>query len=1319
MSENQEAKIDAGNIENKLKNFGINGSIDILDKKLLKSSSIDSHKDTEGTVVVDPAKNNPVEELNKIEVKDQVPTGELSRNNSIDGARNVGECRNILPVLVENLCSSLGTINDVSDEPLAPDPTSRQSTSQQQSSTSSSLLPQLSTSTIASTTSIPSTTTRDINNKKIDINYLQDLCPSDIKAAITRLEETLKSVDVDALSTDNDLEASDKTIIINLIQNLVSNLKKIKINDNNNKNDTSQSSRRTGNRHRGNRHTIGVSKEELASARKWLEQEHGQQTIKFKQQKILNKTIEKTITNDTTLSNDTTTQQSSISTSQISPENYKFVNSIPSVVRSCDKHIKDAINQQQSLQHKTKDTEFNIDINDNTLTIEQTIQQQNNDIVTSLLPTTNQTQNKSNKFFAKKSKIKRANTIDIPNYLKMQEEKKRNSLNGYADVGNRISGLRKPIDISDKITWNYYGSHQTISPAPIPNFEPKTDNDRKFLALINRNNNNNNNNDSNNSSNNNLLNKVNWNVNGNVNQPFKTFSYRQTSSVADKNWKSRFSNIKTTFDQQSLPTSPSSLPPMSSRRSSRDHDIDLTLKNGNLTPDSCTSERVNTMKFGKFDNSHDQNQNCQPSYYNPGNVVSKLPIFTHAATSPFTKISNPSPKYPDGHNKINKITDKTIEKPILSSYLPNCVSNGLLKAKVKMFDHQNSPTQIPKSTINYNRKSYPERNENRSIFVKQQQQQQDTPITSLKNQRKKDKIHRNNGHFCNDENDEDGDDEEEELKTVEKYPKKNSITTTSSQPQQQHVQSVAVQTNTSEFENKINIQDVTYPKKLSYKFVQQPEHKAFYSENENPIYIPPKIIDNYSNNEIMINRSENKAFDKIFMPIETDKMIENQDISPNKIVTRYTSAIATLASNTSESMNQDNYEFINKLPELGNTSSQQILNGIEKNQNHLITNVQEASDTQKVIGPQYQQSYQRSLNDQQDIQHNYQQSYPVLNGQRNIQHNYQPSYQVAERQNDSQKNYQQSYSTGNNCESYQNNYQPVYPVASIKDQVYTNFIPNQMSTSLQDDIDRHNMLQKNLIKRLQEKSDDEQELITSPLSPPTIEANNTQDKINIFEEKLQIMPITLPKINVINVITPTKIISQPSFPIKQLSHPKTTTKTKILPIDSSDEYLVSCANKPNRSIVLSKSESWHQLAMLNKSQVNNYLQVPTQNNNINNNKPPKPNSPLLNRLSKNFDNGMKKMEEKVQRYFNNSNNNSTTNSTTSLDCQDTIKNKTTTTTTINKRDKKLTKRNFTTFKNSGNALVRSQTMPHIFDDNLDVDEAFDSLFEEATRDNRH
>lgn len=1132
----------------------------------------------------------------------------------------------------------------MSDEPLAPDPTtSHQSTTNHQP---------------------PSHETHQIicenQQKKIDLNYLQDLCPSDIKAAIVRLEETLKGVDVDALSTGTDLQPSEKSNLLNLIQNLVSNLKKVKLTDGKNDNPPVSviNPGRRG-RHRNNRHTIGVSSEELASARKWLEQERGE-SIKFSsenrstQQQPLSQDIPSISTAAAVPIASVSSESSVPQSPQISPENYKFVNSIPSVVRSCDKHIKDAINQQQSLQHRTKDSDFNFEQTDHERCTVDRQPVQQIDTLTNI--TINQQPinplNKSNKFFAKKSKIKRANTIDIPNYLKMQEEKKRNSLNGYSDVGNKLSGLRKPIDISDKVSWNYYSSHQTISPAPVPNFEPKTENDRKFLALINKNNSNNGNSGSS---------EVNWNVNPTNNQPYKTFSYRQTSSTADKNWKSRFSNIKTAFDQQSLPTSPSSLPPTSSRRSSRDHDVDIVQKNGEKTPDKSPDR---TTKFSKFENFQDSSHTYLPSYHHPGNIGSKLPIFTHAATSPFKKISNPSPKYPDGHQKINKIMEKPVEKPILSSFLPNCATNGLLKAKVKIFDHQNQPSQIPKATItNYNRKSYPERTENRLIPLKQQEQQ--------KIYRKKDKNYghyRSNGHFCDDENDADGDDEEEELKIVGKYPKKNSI------QQQQHVQSVAVQTNTTVFPSKININDVTYPKKLSYSYGAKPEEKTYYMENENPIYVPPKNLnnhENYVNAELNVDRLEDKTFEKIYMPVEVDKMIENQDISPNKIVTRYTSAIGTLTTNGLESANSNGYQTINKIQD----SSFRAGPVLNEAPNGL------------------QSGYQRPPNQQEVVGESFRVTHPVANGREDSNYKYRPVYPVV-----------------NVPEEVQQSYRPNYPVTNIKEQTYTSFRQPQPSGHVQEDIQRHNLLQQNLIRRLQEKSDEES---SSPLSPPTIEANNTQDKINIFEEKSQIIPIQLPKINVINAISPTRVIIQPSFPIKQATIPQNSIKTKATPIDSSDEYLVSCANRPNRSIVLSKSESWHQLAMLNKPQAVQYLQVPAQNNN----KPPKSNSALSNRLSKNYDNNngiLKKMEEKVMRYFNNSR----TNSTTSLDCHDNDITTTATTTIVNKRDKK-NKRTFSSSKNS-NTLVRSQTMPHIFDDNLDVDEAFDSLFEEATRDNnRH
>lgn len=130
----------------------------------------------------------------------------------------------------------------------------------------------------------------------------------------------------------------------------------------------------------------------------------------------------------------------------------------------------------------------------------------------------NNNNNNNNKFTAKKSKIKRANTVDIPSYLKLQAE----SLDNPGCVL-----LRRPINVGDKVTAN-------ASNLAVPSFHPKTENDKKFLALINRN-----------------------------NEPqaynaapafAKSFGYTKVtdmSSLTNENWNSRFSNIKTAFDKPS------------------------------------------------------------------------------------------------------------------------------------------------------------------------------------------------------------------------------------------------------------------------------------------------------------------------------------------------------------------------------------------------------------------------------------------------------------------------------------------------------------------------------------------------------------------------------------------------------------------------------------------------------------------------------------------------------------------------------------------------------------------------------------------------
>ncbi|XP_063984058.1 uncharacterized protein LOC135166057 isoform X2 [Diachasmimorpha longicaudata] len=1004
---------------------------------------------------------------------------------------------------------------------------------------------------------------------KLDINYFQDLCTSDLKTALSRLEDTLKRVDINALTKYSlTLEPSDKYHLLQLISTLVSNLKKAKI-DEEAELGLSPSpppvpplTRRP--RKRGNRHTIGVSSEELASARRWLEQERGPAAVK-----IIVKPLPPV----------KSAESAPVSVSQVDSRVSDCWGS-PDVnlPRTCDKHIKDAINQKQSLQHKIKDNDSGINIpsvvsppgdsgeesweglealspDDDRLSYKFNYMQGNSH--DHVLFNGN---SKSNKYSVKKTKIKRANTIDIPNYLKMQAEKHK------MQSGN---GLRRPIDISDKVAWNQFCGPQSMNPPPaIPSFQPKTENDKKFLALINRNT------DSHRSS---------WKDIPPSSAPFKSFNYRQSNSIADKNWKSRFSNIKTTFDKpQSNSSSVSSSPASSvfsgafpSRRNSRE-------LHGFLKHHEDEPPKFELRNFPKHLEENGDRVAMASRRFSAATSIENIPetrfpqppprnpVFSHAATSPFKKF--PSSLKSDGRGERASMGSSD-DRPVPSSYLPACATGGLLKAKVKMFDQVQS--QVP---INSQSNSFGHQKSQSNSFGHQKPQNNcfghQKPLNALNRGRpfnqeehldKSRAIQKIEHLYSNNDNRTNGPGKWTNGQNV--HEKEVQVDVHRNDHLNNNYQSVAVQTSARSTPKPITPETEVFP--------VQDFYKPFYSASENPIYVPPALKDvNYLQERKYEDYKSDQLPQLPLVPpdLPNEEIVENQDITPDKIVTRYTAAIATVARSPSPEP-QRHQTVPSKAPA------------------PLIL---------------------------QDDMHHILNSVPLKPGQ---------------------------------------------PIV------------------LQDDIQRHNMLQLSLIKRIQGNEEPPE---------PIIEINNTQDKINIFEEKSHPVPK-------INVTSPTKSSNPLSFPGNQ--------KSTTIPIDSSDEYLVSCSNRPNRSIVLSKSESWHQLALTGANKPLQHLQVPTTHSH----KPPKSSSPMSQRHSRNLETSgsnpnvaLKKMEEKVQRYFNNSR-----GSSGSLDCHQQSSN-----------IKRESRRSFSP-KKMPNNLARSHTMPHLFDDTYDVDKAFDNLFEETTRDNRY
>lgn len=1096
--------------------------------------------------------------INTDETIDQTATAK--RNEAIEKSVS-GECRNILPVLVEHLRSALEFSSttmqnqSIDDDSHVPNDFTNKPTTYQ---------------TYSHHIIEDSTKSQPPLLRTMDLNFFEDLLLSDIKTALARLQEMLSRVDLNAITRySSSLEPNDKLHLLQLISNLVSNLKMVK-SDETTAQPVTLTNKIKQNHSRGrNRHTIGVSSEELARARKWLEE---------KGSIVVNTPI---LTSKSTNRSSLLIEPQQENVGLSDAENLKeqsFDNS-----RACKKHMKDAINQQQSLQNRSRDKEIInnnpiVNVNESTKIISDISnnskynKESDSSIDHSTIAPVSFLIKSPNKFTAKKSKIKRANTIDIPNYIKLQAENNK--------LSSSPSGLRRPIDISDRLSWN----PPEIINMSIPSFEPKTENDRKFLALINRNNETNNPTISGNSS------------------PFKSFNYRQTSSIADENWKSRFSNIKTTFDKTST-----------SFRKNSDEIKSLTknLPKEYDRKSSFSQEEINS-------------------------TPRKFPAFHHAASSPFQKIQT-TPK-----NIINN------DKPISSSsgYLPACATSGMLRAKLKLFDNPTTEQTNNNSSSRDIKQTYPHAliNQNKIDKIIQPESKINSFINYKMNPRNSNPLSIENNY----------------------KPRRNSlyhddkIPMNKSEMEIQRRQSVAVQTINKKFEIPQS-NNLYLHQKLPKLSSIMPEKNCYLTkENENPIYVPPETIPSTHLHVLIVNNLSHPAM---------------------------TNGIGSLSCNHDDKINN-----INNI-QVDNENKNENINSINKNDSCTIDETSFMDDDNI---------------ENQDISDN------------GIVTRYTSAIVTLEKSPSPPKQFS-----------------PILSINSGDDQSL--FCPD-------DHVQRHNMLQQRLMRRLQLQDDELQQInkrfstlelepkqnlsISSQQSPsidsdyesskPMIENNNTQDKINLFEGKFvgrsgrngelekQSENLIVPKIytnladEVINIPNSSSVssVSVSSWPEAHdhSFNPNSTPSFKYQtgPGDSSDEYLVSCASQPHRSIVLSKSESWHQLAMSK-----NHLSVPQQKPHRPQYKPP----PKTNSHSFKYTEGLttdnlKKMEEKVQRYFYNNNNNSLSTPHDKVAI------------------KSASRRSFSPKKSQG-TLARSHTMPHVYDELTDIDKQFDSLFEEATYDKRH
>lgn len=152
---------------------------------------------------------------------------------------------------------------------------------------------------------------------------------------------------------------------------------------------------------------------------------------------------------------------------------------------------------------------------------------------------------KSNRFNAKKSRMKRANTIDIPkpsSYYYEDADSDGDLTEPESTRRSNYLALRGPIRVGGK------GGKPVQT--KVPSFEPKTESDKKFLAFINRQN-------------------SNSAVNNKISLWDKAGQTQTTESPTGTNWTRKFGNIKTNFERVAVDNKQPNVVPAQPKSSAR------------------------------------------------------------------------------------------------------------------------------------------------------------------------------------------------------------------------------------------------------------------------------------------------------------------------------------------------------------------------------------------------------------------------------------------------------------------------------------------------------------------------------------------------------------------------------------------------------------------------------------------------------------------------------------------------------------------------------------------------------------------------------
>lgn len=350
------------------------------------------------------------------------------------------------------------------------------------------------------------------------------------------------------------------------------------VNENVQIDDRSPASAKRFSRQRNNRfNTIGVSKEEIADARlylqkKLLSENLASTTVKSsevdQQETILNdsdnnrrkslnlsqsKNLDKNI--ESILKNSKNSFSKSVDI-ELSDESYSFHDSQSKLTRATE--VNKAFNTKAETEHTAQNHSKVVlrkKSNSNSHTSHRQYVQadrEQNESTDSDDDHPNVPQRKSsigsstkqmNKFALRKMKMKRANTIDVP----------KNNVEDFQSDHGQSDGSKNGM----KVDTNNYNVHRKIEPNVggevskdhLPDFQIKSPHDKKFYALLNRNN---------------EQNRPSWlNPNKSAllsshNQNQKQIQHMNQSSHQDarRNWTNKFGSIKSTFEQFESPVSP-------------------------------------------------------------------------------------------------------------------------------------------------------------------------------------------------------------------------------------------------------------------------------------------------------------------------------------------------------------------------------------------------------------------------------------------------------------------------------------------------------------------------------------------------------------------------------------------------------------------------------------------------------------------------------------------------------------------------------------------------------------------------------------------